>query len=1052
MEAAKIVAALSGTIDSNQRAAAEAELDNACKINEFSPMLLQIVMSEAVDLSVRQAGAIYLKNSVSQFWEERNVAAALAAGEVAPFCFPEADRAKIREVIVEAILHAPDIIRVQLTTCINHMIKSDYPSRWPGVIDKMSLYLQGDDSRFWLGSLLCLYQLVKLYEYKKTQERMPMLASMQLFMPVLQQRFVQLLADSSEQSLLIQKQILKIFYALVQYSLPLELVNQHTLTQWMEIFRAVVDRDVPQEAYNIDEDERPELACWKCKKWAMHILARLFERYGSPGTVSKEYGEFAEFFLKAYAVGILQVLLKVLEQYVQKRYVPPRVLQQTLNFLKQAVAHALTWRTLKAHMQTVVQEVIFPLMCYTDEDDELWNDDPYEYIRLKFDVFEDFISPTTAAQTLLYSAASKRKGVLEKTMGFCHQLLTNPASDPRRKDGALHIIGSLAEVLLKKKQYKGQLEMMLQSFVFPLFSCELGYMRARACWVLHSFSDVRFTSELNLRNALELTRKCLIEDNELPVKVEAAIALQVLVCSQDKAKDYLKAFIGPVMQALLYIIRETENDDLTNVVQKMICEYSEEVTPIAVEMTQHLAMTFTKLISNNNNDDGNEEKAITAMGILNTIDTILTVMEDHKEITQQLEGICLHVIGSVMQQHISEFYEEVLSLAYSLTCQVVSPQMWQLLPMLFEVFQQDGDDCFTEMMPVLHNYVTVDTDTLLANPKYLEVMYSMCKKILTSDAGEDAECHAAKLLEVILLQCHGRGIEQCMPLFVEAALERLTREVKTSELRTMCLQVVIAALYCSPTLLLSTLDNMHFPASSLPVTAHFLNQWLNDTDCFLGLHDRKLSVLGLCSLLQLERRPEMVMAAAPRLLPSLLMLFQGLKRAYASRAEDEDSDDDDDDDDDNDEEDDNVELGSDEDDVDESGQRFLDTLNKKASGDDVACEDDDDDDEWDDDGTEETALEGFSTPLDEETCEVDEYQVFKVTLQSIESQDPAWYQALTTGLTDEQRKAILDVLTTANQRQAAAESKKIEKAGGYKFDNLNVPTTFNFGGPGAAPN
>lgn len=42
------------------------------------------------------------------------------------------------------------------------------------------------------------------------------------------------------------------------------------------------------------------------------------------------------------------------------------------------------------------------------------------------------------------------------------------------------------------------------------------------------------------------------------------------------------------MHALLNIVRETENDDLTNVIQKMICEYSEEVTPIAVEMTQHL--------------------------------------------------------------------------------------------------------------------------------------------------------------------------------------------------------------------------------------------------------------------------------------------------------------------------------------------------------------------------------------------------------------------------------------------------------------------------------
>lgn len=90
---------------------------------------------------------------------------------------------------------------------------------------------------------------------------------------------------------------------------------------------------------------------------------------------------------------------------------------------------------------------------------------------------------------------------------------------------------------------------------------------------------------------------------------------------------------------------------------------------------------------------------------------------------------------------------------------------------------------FADMMPLLHNYVTVDTDTLLSSSKHLEAIYNMCKKVwprppfrdvdvsfpfvpqpslllqvLTVDAGEDAECHAAKLLEVIILQCRGRGV------------------------------------------------------------------------------------------------------------------------------------------------------------------------------------------------------------------------------------------------------------------------------------------------------
>lgn len=63
--------------------------------------------------------------------------------------------------------------------------------------------------------------------------------------------------------------------------------------------------------------------------------------------------------------------------------------------------------------------------------------------------------------------------------------------------------------------------------------------------------------------------------------------------------------------------------------------------------------------------------------------------------------------------------------------------------------------------------------------------------MLTTNPGEDPECHAAKLLEVIILQCKGQ-IDSVIPMFVELALSRLTREVQSSELRTMCLQVIFS--------------------------------------------------------------------------------------------------------------------------------------------------------------------------------------------------------------------------------------------------------------------
>merc|ERR1719239_1071479 len=126
------------------------------------------------------------------------------------------------------------------------------------------------------------------------------------------------------------------------------------------------------------------------------------------------------------------------------------------------------------------------------------------------------------------------------------------------------------------------------------------------------------------------------------------------------------------------------------------------------------------------------------------------------------------------------------------------------------------------MMPALHNYITVDTKAFLSTPDYMMAMFNMARAMLEGDPGEDPECHAAKLMEVILLQCKGHNIDQVIPSFVELVLKRLTKEVKTSELRTMCLQVIIAALYYNPVLLLGILDKIQLAGMGGGVFRHFI--------------------------------------------------------------------------------------------------------------------------------------------------------------------------------------------------------------------------------------
>lgn len=106
----------------------------------------------------------------------------------------------IRDAIVDAVVHAPDLIRqvairlvyyqfkkfyiyiyinihisklhiiccmfrIQLAVCISNIVKYDFPGRWTQIVDKITIYLQNPDASCWPGVLLALHQLVKNFEY-----------------------------------------------------------------------------------------------------------------------------------------------------------------------------------------------------------------------------------------------------------------------------------------------------------------------------------------------------------------------------------------------------------------------------------------------------------------------------------------------------------------------------------------------------------------------------------------------------------------------------------------------------------------------------------------------------------------------------------------------------------------------------------------------------------------------------------------------------------------------------------------------------------------------
>ena len=186
------------TLDHVSRAEAEAKLQEMHKIIGFAPAILQIVMnndSGAVELATRQAAVIYLKNLINTSWnDERETSTALdsavaMAKREPKWSIHEQDRALIRENLVRACVDSSheSALQLQLSVCILVVSRSDFPGRWPQLVDAVSVYLQTPEPRAWSGALLALYQLVKNYEYKKKEDRGPIYDAFNLLFPQIYQ-------------------------------------------------------------------------------------------------------------------------------------------------------------------------------------------------------------------------------------------------------------------------------------------------------------------------------------------------------------------------------------------------------------------------------------------------------------------------------------------------------------------------------------------------------------------------------------------------------------------------------------------------------------------------------------------------------------------------------------------------------------------------------------------------------------------------------------------------------------------------------------------------
>lgn len=183
------------------------------------------------------------------------------------------------------------------------------------------------------------------------------------------------------------------------------------------------------------------------------------------------------------------------------------------------------------------------------------------------------------------------------------------------------------------------------------------------------------------------------------------------------------------------------------------------------------------------------------------------------------------------------------------------------------------------MLPALDNYVTYGTEVLTQNPNYIEALVIMVEDIFTDEkvGGMDRIC-GCKLAESVMLTLRGH-IDQHIPKFVVLAMNVISsNEVKVKSYRIHLMEMVINAIYYNPVLALRTLE-------SNGMTNKFFSSWFSNIENLTRVHDKKLSIAAISSLLTLraDEVPSSVQLGWPRLLQGVVRLFQTLPAAIKSK-------------------------------------------------------------------------------------------------------------------------------------------------------------------------
>ena len=838
---------------------AEDQLYEYQKQPGFTSFLLNVVTDNSIAMNVRLSAAIYMKNKIQRSWNTTKYTEGLTKEE----------QASVKEQLVQTLIKFSESshLRPHLTESIRGILNAD--NSWDLTATVKELLTSGKQEYLYPG-LLLVFEVAIVHRWDMSDNREVIDNFIIEIFPIVENITSQLVNQTDYRSNELLYLVLKSFKYSCLNNLPKYFADLDKLNAWIQLHLFICQKPLPAEVLELDPSDRSLDKRVKVNKWGFGNLTRFLYRYSRSTKVITP--EFVNYVFTKIVPEIIQEYFKFIESWSNKSlWLGEASLYYMVQFLEKCMITNELFPLLEPHLNVVLQHLIFPCLCATEESVELLYEDPEEYTRRYFDLNKDGSMADFASSDFVYMLGTVRPDKLKEVLVFINEVFTNFSQHKGDKEwsfkqeGAMRMISTLFSLFQNPQDLEGMFSNYIVNF---LADDSHHFLVARALETVASYPyDINDMGTLS--KLFEQTYGHFLNSDCLPIQVEAADALKSLVVLNPNIHGHISSQVPGIMEKLLKLSKEFEIDILSEVMESFVENFADELTPFAKDLAVNLAEQFLNLgrsiveSTNGAYSTGDQDQETQACALLATMTTMVMSM-NKVSLVEQFAPVVKFVIVHAQISFITEIVDLMDSLALSSKAlfNQFTPEIWEMFHDVMDSFQTYALDYFESYL------VFFETIVLQGFPQdqtFVEPFLSLLSVKLESEIDYDVEG------VMNLLTCFALSMKETP--FLEKALSRAMDEEFGLDDKQV-IKMVLAYLFVKP---IETLQVME----SSGVTLNILKRWFDLK--FKSVFAIKLQILAIMSILKLPELPSCVSGYLKEFSNKLVTLVEQLPVAIRNR-------------------------------------------------------------------------------------------------------------------------------------------------------------------------